>query len=186
MSPSSAIRGAEGHPGNDLVGRLARFEWAIVPHLDAAYKLALWLTRRAQDAEDVVQEASLRAFQFLGSFHGDERAWLLTIVRNTCCTWLRRNRARQPRARFDPHSHDVAWTAGDPEALLRRAEDAQWVRDALGELPAAHREVIVLRELEGLSYKEIARAVGISQGTVMSRLARARVRLGQLLTERAG
>jgi RNA polymerase sigma-70 factor (ECF subfamily) len=160
-------------------------EWVIIPHLGAAYELARWLTGRAQDAEDVVQEACLRALQFFGGFHGgDGRRWLLAIVRNTCYTWLQKNRAQQPRASFDVERHDVGSTAGDPEAPLRRAEDVQLVHDTLGQLPAEFRQVMVLRELEGLSYKEIARAVGIPTGTVMSRLARGRVRLGQLLIER--
>jgi RNA polymerase sigma-70 factor (ECF subfamily) len=163
---------------------LARFEQAVLPHLDAAYNLARWLTRNDHDAEDVVQEAVLRAYQFFGGFHGtDGRAWLLAVVRNTCYTWLERHRPRQPTARFDEAVHGQA-PAGDPEAALVRREDRQLLRHALEELPAEFREVLVLRELEGLSYKEIAGVAGIPLGTVMSRLARARERLHQCLAPR--
>jgi RNA polymerase sigma-70 factor (ECF subfamily) len=185
MPQVSALRKAYGHLGNDRAGRLARFESAIVPHLGVAYKLARWLVPRAHDAEDVVQESCLRAFRFFGSFHGgDGRGWLLAIVRRTSYTWLQKNRARQPKASFDLERHDVGSTAGDPEKTLHQAEADQSVRDTLAQLPAALREVIELRALEGLSYKEIAHATGIPPGTVMSRLARARERLGQLLMER--
>jgi RNA polymerase sigma-70 factor (ECF subfamily) len=142
------------------------------------------LTERLQQ---IVRFDYLRALQFFGGFHGgDGRTWLLAIVRNTCYTWLQKNREQQPKASFDLERHDVGSTAGEPEARLRQAEDVQLVRDTLAELPAEFREVIVLRELGGLSYKEIARAVGIPKGTVMSRLSRARARLGQLLIERVG
>jgi RNA polymerase sigma-70 factor (ECF subfamily) len=159
------------------------FERTVLPHLDAAFNLARWLTRNDHDAEDVVQEAYLRAFQFFGSFHGtDGRAWLLTIVRNTCYTWLQRNRVRVPEP-FDEESHSRADPAASPETLLLRGEDKQRVRQAVEALPAQLREVIVLRELEGFSYKEIAGILGVPLGTVMSRLARARERLQQTLVE---
>jgi RNA polymerase sigma-70 factor (ECF subfamily) len=165
--------------------RLARFEQAILPHLDAAYNLARWLTRRDQDAEDVVQEAYLRAFQFFGSFRGgDGRTWLLTIVRNTCYTWLRKNRVTEQSASFEEEKHSPAFADSNPEAILLRAEDAEMLRKTLGELPAEYREVLVLRELEELSYKELAQVTGMPIGTVMSRLARGRERLQQLLIER--
>ena len=164
---------------------LARFEQAIVPHLDAAYNLARWLTGNDHDAADVVQEASLRALQFFGSFRGDRgRAWLLAIVRHTCFTWLKKHRGREPALMFDEHMHSPASEATNPEQLLLREEDQQLLRQALEELPAEFREVIVLRELEGLSYKEIADIAGIPVGTVMSRLARGRDRLQQRLRER--
>jgi RNA polymerase sigma factor (sigma-70 family) len=164
--------------------KLARFERIIVPHLDAAYNLARWLTGRDHDAEDVVQEAYLRAFQFFGSFHGmGGRAWLLTIVRNTCYTWLEHNRGRQPTKVFDEEKHSAATTAASPESLLARKEDQQLVRQALEKLLPEFREVIVLRELEGLSYQEIAGIAAIPLGTVMSRLARARERLAESLNE---
>jgi RNA polymerase sigma factor (sigma-70 family) len=158
------------------------FEEAVLPHLDAAYNLARWLTRNKQDAEDVVQEAYLRAFRFFGGFHGgNSRTWLLTIVRNTCYTWLHQNRAGQPAA-FDEQVHTDTAQSQSPETLLLRKADGQLLNHALEELPAAFREVLVLLELEGLSYKEIAEILGIPIGTVMSRLARARHRLRELLS----
>ncbi len=160
----------------------ARFELAVVPHLDAAYNLARWLTRNDHDAEDVVQEAFLRALRFFGGFRGgDARAWLLKIVRNTCYTWLHQNRAKQPDTVFDEEVH-VPESAGDnPETLVLRGADERLVRQALEELPDQFREAMVLRELEGLSYKEIAEVAGISIGTVMSRLSRARLRMEKAL-----
>ena len=157
--------------------RLARFEECVLPHLGAAYNLARWLTRHADDADDVVQEAYLRAYQFFDGFHGgDGRAWLLRIVRNTCYTWLEKNRPREPAATFDETRHSTAAGAG-PEAPLVESEDRELLRRALAELPEEYRETIVLRELEGLTYKEIAAITGAPIGTVMSRLARARQRL---------
>jgi RNA polymerase sigma-70 factor, ECF subfamily len=162
--------------------KLARFEDVIFPHLDAAHNLARWLTRDDHDAEDVVQEAYLRAYQFFGGFHGqDGRAWLLAIVRNTCYTWLERNRAFRPEV-FDEEKHGAASADAAPDAVIQRSEDKQLLRNALEALPVEFREAIVLRELEGLSYKEIAGIAGIPLGTVMSRLARARERLQQILT----
>jgi RNA polymerase sigma factor (sigma-70 family) len=155
-----------------------RFEQIVLPHLDAAYNLARWLTRNDQDAEDVVQEACLRAFKFFGGFYGgDSRAWLLTIVRNTCYSWLRHNRAHELTTPFDETIHDVECDGLNPEALLLHQADRQLLRRALEALPVESREVIVLRELEGLSYKEIGVIADIPLGTVMSRLARARKRL---------
>ena len=166
-------------------GQLARFEQAILPHLDAAYNLARWLTRRDQDAEDVVQEAYLRAFQFFGSFRGDDgRTWLLTIVRNTCYTWLHKNRSREQTVSFDEEQHGLTLAEQGPEAHLLQAEDAEMLYGALRELPTEFREVVVLRELEELSYKEIAGIAGIPVGTVMSRLARGRERLQEILNRR--
>jgi RNA polymerase sigma-70 factor (ECF subfamily) len=163
----------------------ARFEQVILPHLDAAYNLARWLTRDEQDAADVVQEASLRAWQFFGGFRGgDGRAWLLAVVRNTCYTWLEHNRAREPAATFDEEEHSAPAAAAGPEADLLRQEDREMLGQALDELPAEFREVIVLRELEGLSYKEIAAVTSCPLGTVMSRLARARERLERALARR--
>ncbi len=160
---------------------LADFERVVVSNLDAAYNLARWLTRDDRDAEDVVQEACLRAFRFFDSFHGgDSRAWLLTIVRHTCYTWLRKNRAHELVA-FDEELDNVE-TGLNPEELLLQNADQQLLRKAVEELPIEFREVIILRELEGLSYKEIASITGIPLGTVMSRLARARKRLQHGLT----
>ncbi len=165
--------------------RLARFEQTILPHLDAAYNLARWLTRNEHDAEDMVQEAYLRAFKFFNAFRGvDGRAWLLTIVRNTCYTWLQQNRAHEITTMFDEEIHSVDSDASNPATLALQSADQQILREALDELPVEFREVVVLRDLEGFSYKEIADIVNIPTGTVMSRLARARERLKQLLCNR--
>jgi RNA polymerase sigma factor (sigma-70 family) len=164
--------------------KLARFEMTVLPHLDAAYNLARWLTRNEQDAEDMVQEACLRAFKFFGGFHGaDSRAWLLAIVRNTCYTWLRQNRAHELSAPFDEEIHNDRCEELNPETLMQRSVEGQLLQQALADLPLEFREVMVLRELEGLSYKEIANIANIPIGTVMSRLARARRRLQQRLAD---
>ena len=162
----------------------AYFEQTVLANLDAAYNLARWLTRDDHDAEDVVQEACLRAFRFFDSFHGgDSRAWLLTIVRHTCYTWLKKNRSHELVA-FDEELDGVE-SGADPEELLLQSANQQSLRKAVEELPIEFREVIILRELEGLSYKEIARVTGVPLGTVMSRLARARKRLQHCLTQPA-
>jgi RNA polymerase sigma-70 factor, ECF subfamily len=164
---------------------LTSFERVVLPHLDAAYNLAYWLTRQDCDAQDVVQEALLRAYKFIHGFHGgDGRAWLLTIVRNTSFTWLERNRTRQPVQTFEEEIHSGARVSASPEAPLLEREDEGLVRQAIEQLPPEFREAIVLRELEGLSYKEIAEIAGIPLGTVMSRLARARDQLQQHLSHR--
>ena len=159
-----------------------RFEQTLLPHLDAAYNLARWLTRDDHDAEDLVQAAYLRALKFFGGFRGaNSRAWLLTIVRNTCYTWIEQKRARGQETAFDEEIHGVESSAIGPASRVLREEDEQSVRRAVEDLPAELREVVVLRELEGLSYKEIAAIAGIPMGTVMSRLARARDRLRERL-----
>ena len=161
---------------------LQNFEKAALPHLSAAYNLARWLTRNETDAEDVVQEAYTRAFKHFGSFHGgDGRHWLLAIVRNTCYTWLQHNRSPELMISLDDDLHEIESKDLNPEALLMQSADTQMVRRALEGLPAEFREAIVLRELEGLSYKQIADVAEIPVGTVMSRLARARKRLQQIL-----
>ncbi len=163
---------------------LARFEAVILPHMDAAYNLARWLTRNDHDAEDLVQESYLRAFKFFGSFHGaNARGWLLTIVRNTCYTWFRENRAEELTTSFNEEIHSTEAHPFDPQQLLLQRESSQLLKQALEELPLEFREVLVLRELEGLSYKEIAVIADIPPGTVMSRLARARTRLKQCLSK---
>jgi RNA polymerase sigma-70 factor (ECF subfamily) len=160
--------------------KLALFEQAVMPHFDAAYNLARWLTRSSGDADDVVQESYLRAFTFFDTFRGgDGRAWLFSIVRNTCYTWLRKNRAGDMMTEFDETIYSTQ--SPNPESLQLRKADAETVRDALGKLPAEFREVLVLREMEELSYKEIADIAGIAIGTVMSRLSRARKRLHDYL-----
>jgi len=164
-----------------------RFEQTIMPHLDAAYNLARWLTRNDSDAQDVVQDACLRAFKYFDSFQGENpSAWLLAIVRNTCFTWMRRNRRSDEAAGTEPTDEDGAGQdepllgggsralATDPETLLIQGRDRTQVNELVATLPAEFREVIVLREIEDLSYREIADVVGIPIGTVMSRLSRAR------------
>lgn len=158
------------------------FEQAVLPHLNAAYNLARWLTRNDHDAEDVVQDAYLRALRFFDGFRGDDaRAWLLAIVRNTCYDFLRSHRPHELTEAFDEEVHTMADANQSPEAIVLSRANQEMVRQALEMLPLAWREVIVLRELEGLSYKQIADTAGIKIGTVMSRLARARARLQTLL-----
>src|SRR6266849_5616581 len=162
--------------------KLERFEESILPHLAAAYNLARWLTRDDRDAEDVVQESYLRAYRFFGGFRGgDGRAWLLTIVRNTCYTWFQQNRPRELTASLDDAANNIESDAPSPEAELIKSADSKLITKALEELPLEFREVLVLREMEGMSYKEIADIAEIPLGTVMSRLARARKRLQQSL-----
>jgi RNA polymerase sigma-70 factor (ECF subfamily) len=165
--------------------RLQRFEQAILPHLDAAYNLARWLTRNEDDAKDMVQEAYLRAFKFFDGFHGvDGRAWLLSTVRNTCFTWLAQNRRSQATTAFDEEIHTVDEDAMNPSTLALKSGDVEMLKKSLDELPDEFREIIVLRELEEMSYKQIAQVIDAPLGTVMSRLARARGRLKQILCSR--
>ena len=166
--------------------KLARFEQTVLPHLDAAYNLARWLTRNEHDAEDMVQEAYLRAFKFFQSFRGtDVRPWLLSIVRNCCYSWLQQNRAHELSTEFDEEKHSMETDSSDPAALVLQNADHEMLKGALDQLPVEFREAIVLREMEDLSYKEIADISGVPIGTVMSRLARARKRLQIYLTNAA-
>ena len=164
-------------------GKCRRFERLIVPHLDAAYDLARWLTRDALAAEEIVQEAYLRAYRFFDSFHGEEgRAWVLAIVRNTCFSMLDKE---PPAGRFETFDEIAHSGAFDPmpsaeDAALARESAAQ-VRDAVAALPLEFRETVVLRELHGLSYREIAVVTDAPIGTVMSRLARGRLLLAKAL-----
>jgi len=187
MQPGIKLRRFESHACESVGGgqegsvqeqsKLERFEESILPHLASAYNLARWLTRDDRDAEDVVQEAYLRAFRFFGGFRGgDGRSWLLTIVRNTFYTWLKQNRSYE-FAVSDDEMREVESSAPSPETSLIASADNKLLAQALEELPVEFREAIVLRELEGLSYKEIADLADIPLGTVMSRLARARKRL---------
>ena len=147
------------------------FDAIVLPHLDAAYRLARWLMRDEQDAEDVVQEASLRAIRYFRTFSGgDGRAWFLRIVRNTCYGWRRQAVTDQ----FDEEQHSGARPQSDPEALLLQSDDAASIAQAMSSLPDRFQQLLVLREIEGLSYRELAEAIGIPVGTVMSRLSRAR------------
>ena len=155
---------------------MSRFEELVLPHLDAAHNLARWLTRDPDDAEDVAQEACLRALKYIGGLHGkDARAWFLTIVRHAFYDWCGRNRPAEI-ARDDGTAIEMAVddAAIDPEQAALRSAESRLLADAVAELPLPYREVIILRELEELSYKEIARVADIPVGTVMSRLARAR------------
>jgi RNA polymerase sigma-70 factor (ECF subfamily) len=150
----------------------------ILPLLPSAYNLARWLTRNDHDAEDVAQEAFLRAHRFFPSFRGsDPRPWLLAIVRNACWSWLRVNRPRQAAARLDDVDEPMDGLAINVEEDLVRRADVARLREAIAGLPDEFREVLVLREFEELSYRAIAEVSGIPIGTVMSRLARARARL---------
>ena len=155
--------------------RLTLYEQKVLPHLDAAYNLARWLAGNDHDAQDVAQEASLRSFKFFGSFRGeDARAWLLTIVRNTFYTWLRKNRPPANTIEISDETLDVEDVSANADAVNPRFADADAVRRAVAELPVEFREIVVLREMEGFSYKEIAELAEVPIGTVMSRLARAR------------
>jgi RNA polymerase sigma-70 factor (ECF subfamily) len=161
------------------------FEQVVLPHLDAAYNLARWLVRNTHDAEDVVQESYLRAFKFFGGYQGgDARAWVLKIVRNTSYTFLEKNRPADLAEQFDETIHTAGLQqpgAPGAEAALLQLADSRLLREALDELPVNFREVIVLRELEGMSYKEIADVMGLPIGTVMSGLARGRSQLRERL-----
>ena len=161
----------------------AQFEQIVMPHLDAAYNLARWLTGNHHDAEDIVQEACVRALRFADGFRGgNSRAWLLAIVRNMTYTWLRKNR---PEAIVPMDNEELA-EIEDPGGPAIDKVDAGFLRAALGELSVEFREAIVLRDIEGFSYKEIAEVSGVPIGTVMSRLARARRQLQDYLNQRGG
>ena len=163
------------------------FERIVLPHLDAAYNLAHWLTHRDQDARDVVQESFLRAFKAFDQFHGpvnDARCWLLAIVRNTCFTWLRRNRSSHATMSLDIDAHAPKATEADPHANMEMKDDRDAIRRAIEALPVEFREAIILREFENLSYRQISAIANVPVGTIMSRLARARDRLHKALCAR--
>jgi RNA polymerase sigma-70 factor (ECF subfamily) len=167
------------HPDDQL-----RFEALVLPHLDAAYNLARWLVRRDGEAQDLTQEAVLRAYRFFAGFRGgDPRAWLLKIVRNTCYTWLANVGSGADQQEFDEAVHAVPTQT--PESLAIASAEREQLARALSALPAQYREVLVLRELEGCSYKEIAEIAGIPIGTVMSSLSRAREQLHKTLGSEA-
>lgn len=177
----------EAHAVGDEAQRSRRFQALALPHLDAAYNLARWLSRNPGDAEDIVQEAFLRAFRFFDAFRGEHaRPWLLAIVRRVWYDEWRRRAGAEEAAPFDELRDDLppdGWDTGsaDPEVLAIRAEDARRVQEALQRLPVEYREVLVLRELEELGYREIATVIDVPVGTVMSRLARGRRRLAAML-----
>jgi RNA polymerase sigma-70 factor (ECF subfamily) len=180
MSTGAAAAG-KGLDVLDLQDR-ARFEQLVLPHLDAAFNLARWILRGRNDAEDVAQEAMLRAFRFFSGFHGgDVRAWLLQIVRNSCYSWLEKNRPMELTTEFDEELFSLP--GATPESLAIAGDNRERLTRALEELPPRFREVLVLRELEGCSYKEIAAITSMPIGTVMSALARARQRLQHTLTQ---
>ena len=162
------------------------FEETVLPHLNAAFNYARWLTKNDADAEDVVQDAAVRAFRFFASLRGDNpRAWLLTIVRHTWYARLARQAARPRATEYEEMADPRTADQPSPEALLLQRQTVDRVRQAVESLPTDFREVIVLRELEGMSYKDIAAVVDIPIGTVMSRLARARERLLGILNPAA-
>jgi len=166
---------------------LSSFEAVMLPHLDAAYNLARWLLRNEEDAQDVVQEAYLRAFKSFAGFHGSNgRAWLLTIVRNTSYTLLKKNKVVSLTTPFDEAIHVTGQESVSPATILEQVEDADLIREAMDELPAEFREILTLRHQENFSYKEIAEIIQIPVGTVMSRLARARGKLKECLAARIG
>ncbi|RDU96007.1 RNA polymerase sigma factor [Trinickia dinghuensis] len=180
---------ANTSPGeHDEAERSRRFQQLALPHLDAAYNLARWLSGNAGDADDVVQEAFVRAFRFFGTFRGENaRPWLLAIVRRTWYTeWRRRTNSREV-AQFDDELDEtsifdeVSSICADPQTLLLQGENTRLVREALERLPVEYREVLILRELEDMSYRDIAIIADLPIGTVMSRLARGRRKLAVLL-----
>jgi RNA polymerase sigma-70 factor (ECF subfamily) len=163
--------------------KLSRFEAVVLVHLDAAYNLARWLTRDAAGADDAVQDACLRAFRFFDSLQGPSpKAWFMTVVRNACLDWLKDQRVRGADESYDDDLH-TASAAESTESAVARDSDAHWVQAGIAALPREYREVLVLRELEDLSYKEISAIVDVPIGTVMSRLSRGRDLLQQRLTE---
>lgn len=154
--------------------KLSRFEAVVLVHLDAAYNLARWLTRDASGADDAVQDACLRAFRFFDSLQGaSPKAWFMAVVRNASLDWLKNQRARRMEEPYDEEQH-AANTVESPEDTVARESDAHWVRAGIAALPREYREVLVLRELEELSYREISAIVDVPIGTVMSRLSRGR------------
>jgi RNA polymerase sigma-70 factor (ECF subfamily) len=170
--------------GDDLAISVerAKFESAVLPHLDAAYNLARWMMRNDHDAEDVVQESYFRALKYFSSYRGgDGKTWLLQVVRRTCCTFIDKRRNFDRMQSFDEGVHGAAPDDDNPEKLLLQQSDRQMLRQALETLVLESREILVLRELEGLSYRQIAAIVDIPIGTVMSRLARARKQLQERL-----
>jgi RNA polymerase sigma-70 factor (ECF subfamily) len=155
-----------------------RFEQLVLAHLDAAYNLARWLVGSPADADDVMQEACLRALRFFDGFRGgDARAWLLKIVRNTSYSWVRKNRPMDLADEFNETIHSGEQAGANIEGELLSRARGQQVRRALEALPVTFREVLVLREIEGLSYREISDVTGVAMGTVMSSLSRARQKL---------
>jgi RNA polymerase sigma factor (sigma-70 family) len=186
FSRSDIARKAERSPVAVEQLKARRFEQVVMPHLDSAYNLARWLTRSDADAQDVVQEACLRAFKYFDGFDGQyANAWLLKIVRNTCFTWMKDNRPAAEAIAFEDNAEEVdrnetsmhvsaSGLGRSPEKLLIEKRETQHLDALIGQLPASYREVLILREMEDMSYRDIAEIVGVPIGTVMSRLARGR------------
>jgi RNA polymerase sigma-70 factor (ECF subfamily) len=192
QTDSDATRTRRDLDADADAARSRRFQQLALPHLDAAYNLARWLCGNPHDADDVVQEAFMRAFRFFDTFRGESaRPWLLAIVRRTWYTEWRRRAPSHDMLEFDETMDEATfdgWSAGgdDPQALLIRDEDARQVHDALARLPVEYREVLILRELEEMGYREIAVVADVPIGTVMSRLARGRRKLAQMLMAERG
>lgn len=166
-------------------GKLELFEEIILPHLNAAYNLARWILRNEHDAQDVVQDACLRAYRFFDGYQGgDPKSWLLAIVRNTCGTWRRQAQRGLSTVLFEEGVHGRATGESSAEDRLVSADRSKALRDCIEALPVDYREVLILREFEELSYKQIAATASLPIGTVMSRLARARQRLEDCITRR--
>ncbi len=200
LRPRTGPNSPEGPPirlvtpgAQELIGMLddnARFRAVVLPYIDEAYRLARWLTGNGTDAEDVVQDASLRAYRAIRSYAGgNPRAWLLSIVRNTAYSWLHKNRPAAIVSVDDLEAVEREQVKADdrrddtPEASMIAKVDAEQLRAAIAKLPAPFRETLVLRDIEGLDYREIAEATEVPIGTVMSRLARARRRLVEMLSQ---
>jgi RNA polymerase sigma factor (sigma-70 family) len=176
-----AVNNSEINPES----RLRLFEEIILPHLNAAFNLARWLTRNEPDAQDVVQEAYLRAFRFFDSYKGgDGKSWLLEVVRNTCFTWLRREKRNLTTLVFDEAAHTSRAYLPNQEQALVDAANRTLLQNCIERLPEAFREVLVMRDLEEMSYRQIAEVAGLPTGTVMSRLSRARKRLEECVSGR--
>ena len=167
--------------------KIVRFEEQMMPHLAAAHSMARWMARNPEDAHDIVQEAFIRAIRFFDGFRGENaKAWLLSIVRNTGYTWLRRHRAHNFDAVVDDETFEAPDSAPGPEAQMAQSAHQELIRKAMEAIPLEFREIVILRDLEGFSYKEIVELTGLPMGTVMSRLSRARSRLQKEVVERAG
>lgn len=181
-----SARVAERSEGSELAGHQVRtaFEHQVLVHLGAAFNLAQWLTHSRADAEDIVQEACIRAWNGFAGFRGENgKAWLLTIVRNASYTWLKHRRSGAGEKSFDEETDPQEERGDTPESILRQKRERIAVRRAVESLPVEFREVLILREWEGLSYKEISAISNIPMGTVMSRLIRARERLHKALAD---
>ena len=184
LQNASETKDFESEPN---IVELASFEETMLPHLDAAHNLARWLLRNEQDAQDVVQEAYLRAFKSFDGFHGSNgRAWLLTIVRNTSYTFLKKNKAVDLTTPFDDEIHAIGHESASPATILEHVEDTKLMRNAIDKLPAEFQEILILRHQEGLAYKEISDIAQLAPGTVMSRLARARAKLREYFAAEIG